>query len=31
MSKVLVSLFPKINPVTCDKKFITFAQMGIDP
>ena len=27
--KVLTSLFPKINQFTCDKRFITFAQMGI--
>ena len=31
ISKVLVILFPKINQFTCDKKFITFAQMGICP
>ena len=29
--KVLVILFPKINQFTWDKRFITFAQMGIYP
>ena len=28
ISKVLVIFFPKINQFTCDKIFITFAQMG---
>ena len=27
ISKVLAMLFPKINQFTCDKMFITFAQM----
>ena len=31
ISKVLVILFPIINQYTCDKRFITFAQMGIYP
>ena len=29
ISKVLVILFPKINQFTCDKTFLTFAQMGL--
>ena len=29
--KVLVNLFPEITQFTCDKWFITFAQMGIYP
>ena len=31
ISKVLVFCFPKINQFTCDKMFITFAQMSIYP
>ena len=29
ISKVLVILFPNINQFTCQKRCITFAQMGI--
>ena len=31
ISNVLVIFFPKINHFTCDKRFTTFAQMGICP
>ena len=31
ISKVLVVLFPIINQYICDKRFITFAQMGTYP
>ena len=31
ISTVLVFCFPKINQFTCDKMFITFAQMSIYP
>ena len=31
ISKALVFYFPKINQFTCDKMFITFAQMSIYP
>ena len=27
ISRVLIILFQKINPFTCDKRFITFAQI----
>ena len=31
ISKVLVTLIPKISQFTCDKRFITFAQVDIYP
>ena len=28
--KYIVILFPKVNQVTCDKRFITFAEKTLD-